>query len=106
MLPSHKNTNPYHIEGRWYRFFVESDGTAYTLTSSDIPDVELDGNFITLPVNCHVLDIKHDVHTVIGHAQTVTNRIRFNADATQSIPLPNPNVLDYAYIFAFCHFVE
>lgn len=106
MIPAHKNANPYNIDGRWYKFFVESDGVNYKLTTSDIPEAVLDGNFITLPVNCHVLNINHDVHTVAGHAQTVANRIRFNADASQSIPLPNANVLDYANIYAFCHFVD
>lgn len=99
-----KNAAPYNIEGRWYHFFIESDADAYTLTMSDIEDASIESNYLTMPEDFHIVDFIKDIHSVAGSSQTMAERIKYNSDGTQALPLPNANIFDYADIYIFGHY--
>lgn len=104
MLPAHKNANPYNIDGRWYHFFIENDAGTLKLTTSDLDGVTIESNiYLTMPDDFHIVDFIKDVHTTTGHSQTMSERIKYNTDGTQALPLPT-TVLDYVDVYIFGHF--
>lgn len=100
-----KNTNPYIIDGRWYKIFIESDSDAITVTTSDI-DVTVENSYLKFPANFHVVERQYDINSV-EHANDVSIAIdlRGFADGTQGIYLPVAAAFDYAYIYVFGHYV-
>lgn len=92
--------NPY-AKGRWYRLFVESDGTAYTITESDL-EVEISGQYVKMPENFHVLDTVYDIDAVTGGTAADMNKvIRIYNDGRQAISLPASALFDYTYVYVF-----
>lgn len=92
--------NPYS-RGRWYRAFIEADGTSYTLTSCDITDAVINGSRVKLPDGFHIVDIKYDIHSTIGTGGALAHATYIYADGTQAINLPGKDQFDYAYIYIF-----
>lgn len=93
--------NPY-AKGRWYRFFVESDGSVKTLTESDIKGAVLENNLIKLPVGNRILDVIFDINCIpSATGSMISNEVNLTAEGKQSITLPDASVFDYAYIYAF-----
>jgi len=92
---------PYDLyEGRWYKFFLESKDDEIKLTTSDIPSVELSGQYLKFPVGFHVVSVMTDFNSV--PAETVQNRIidiRFETDGRQSVFLPNAKNFDYGSLY-------
>ena len=95
--------NPYS-KGRWYRFFVESNGSAINITEKDL-EVQNSSSYLQMPEDFHVIDAKYDVHTVaggtVGNMQQV---LRVYNDGRQAISLPAVDHFDYAYIYVFGYF--
>lgn len=95
--------DPYS-NGRWYRVFIESNGTAYNITETDL-DVTVAGTILKMPENFHVMDVKYDMNTIsTGSAQSQTLQIYSASDGHQGINLPKVASFDYGYIYIFGHF--
>ena len=95
--------NPYS-KGRWYRFFVESDGSAITITEKDL-EGQISANYLQMPKDFHVIDTKYDVHTVAGgSAGNMQYVLRIYNDSSQAVELPAVDHFDYAYIYVFGYF--
>lgn len=92
--------NPYS-KGRWYRFFVESDGNEYTLTTSDIEDTTIASTYLKLPKGYHILDRIYDIN--FTGAASITDVIKSYASGEESVPLPQASGFDYGYIYVFAH---
>ena len=95
--------NPYS-KGRWYRVFLESNGTAVTATEKDL-DISFSGANIKMPANFVVVDAKYDIHTV-AHDGAVTmaiDRISY-ADGSMGIGGPAAKAFDYGYVYIFGYF--
>lgn len=100
-----RNYDPYKTNGRWYRVFLESNGTAIQITESDI-DVTLNGNYLNMPKDFHVVDRKYDINS-IEHSGTVTivPDVAGFADGTQGVITPVAKAFDWAYVYVFGYYV-
>ena len=97
--------NPYN-KGRWYRFFIESDGSDITITEADLT-VQHSTQYMQLPENFHVLDTVYDINTVSGGtAANMSFVLRTYADGRQGVILPAKDNFDYGYIYVFGYFNE
>lgn len=95
--------NPY-VKGRWYRIFIESDGTDKKIIESDI-EVTFSGNNIKMPEGFHVIDRTYDINCVEHDAATsIAMDVMSYADGTQGIVGPAAKVFDWAYIYVFGYF--
>lgn len=92
--------NPYS-KGRWYRFFIESDGTDATLTTSDIIETIIAGNYLKLPVGYHIIDRIYDFN--FTGATSITDVIKSYSSGEESVPLPTASGYDYGYVYVFAH---
>lgn len=95
--------NPYS-KGRWYRIFMESDGTTNKITDSDL-EITQSGNNLKMPEGFHVIDKKYDIHSVAHDAQvTIAADLIGYADGSQGIQGPQAKAYDWAYIHIFGYF--
>lgn len=96
--------NPFS-RGRWYRIFMESNGTKQTIVDSDI-EVSLSGSNLKLPKGFHVIDRKYDINCVEhDSAVAISMDVMGYADGTEGIAGPVPKAFDWAYIYVFGYFV-
>jgi len=95
--------NP-HAKGRWYRIFMESDGTKQTVVEDDL-GITLNGNNINAPEGFHIVDTKYDINCIehTGVASMAIDLLGY-ADGTQGIAGPIPKAFDWAYIYVFGYF--
>lgn len=95
--------NPYE-KGRWYRTFLESDGTTLKITDSDL-DVSIQGNYLKFPKDFHILDTKYDMNSIThsGNAVITIDVMSF-PDGAQGIAKPLATAIDYGYIYTFGYF--
>lgn len=95
--------NPY-AKGRWYRVFIESDGTTPTLTEDDL-GCALSNAYLQMPEDFHVVDVKYDIHSVTT-AEVKTNNmaIRLYADGKQAITIAPVTNYDWQYVYVFGYF--
>lgn len=100
-----KNFEPYKIPGRWVRFFIESTGSAYHLTNSDLDGCSISSTYLNLPAGKHAINVMIDPHLDGGTSTTATSytigSVRRNGNGTQSISLPGAALFDYAYVYAY-----
>lgn len=93
---------PHQAKGRWYRFFIESDGTKGKLTESPMKNAALTSNILKCDPNFHIVDTKLDVHFIASYTLTFT--LRYYADGSQGIPVPAAANFDYAYVYVFGYY--
>lgn len=98
-----KEEQPWIQDGRWYHFFIESDGEGYNLTTADISDAEIKTSYIFLPLGYHIVDMKYDVHSIASASSNITMMLRFDGDGRQGITLPPKAQFDYADFWIFAH---
>lgn len=92
---------PWQEKGRWYHFFVESDGSAYTLTTKDISTAAIDGSYLKLPKDFHIIDYKVDLSVDTSAAATYEKGIRLYAAGNQAVVLPDKANFDAADVWVF-----
>lgn len=92
-------------KGRWYRFFIESDGSATTLVESDLEGATETSNYLKFPLGFHIVDQKWDINAIAGgtNSNIVMSR-RHYTDGCQGLPTPAPANYDWAYIYVFGYF--
>ena len=95
--------NPFS-RGRWYRFFIESDGSDIKITSADL-EASNSNSYLQMPSDFHIMDCMYDVHTIEGGAATNMDLVlRTYADGKQAVALPPVGNFDYASIYIFGYF--
>lgn len=84
-------------KGRWYRFFVESDGTTVTLSEKDNLDASIESNKLILPKDFTVAAYFNELHTIEADEANVC-RILYDTDGLTKVELPAKN-FDHGYIY-------
>lgn len=99
---------PYVIpEGRYYKIFIESDGSDINITTSDIEDAEIETSYIQFPSDFRVLDALFDIHSTEADASTTRLRdIKLYTDGTQGINIPPAGNFDYCTIYVLGYLEE
>lgn len=92
--------NPYE-GGRWYKFFIESDGTTVTLTSSDIPGATAGAN-LTLPYGYAICQRHFEIHSEDVAVEGPCDWLYIAADGKQFVTLPAASNYDYMTVYLFC----
>ena len=96
--------DPYSY-GRWYKFFVESDGTASSITTSDIEGAEISGTYIKTVAGFHILDTIYDITAETGGtASQVQKGVKIYNDGIQAFAIPAVDVYTSATIYVFGYF--
>lgn len=95
-------------EGRWYRIFVESDGTTLTVTESDIDGVTFGGDnaSVLIPEGFIPMFCMEDFNytTAVGAARNMGS-IATRTSATQYyITMPRVDMFDWGYIYVFGYY--
>lgn len=93
--------------GDWYKFFVESTGDKYKLTTKDLEGVTIKGNFLAFPLDFHIVDVLIDVNPVPLSSNDpidFNHSIRVVSTGHLAVPLPDKDCFDWADIFIFGYF--
>lgn len=80
-------------KGRWYKFFIESDGTEFTLTDSDIGGVSIDSilsdkNALSLPLGYKILSVVPILNSIEGNELESIVNIVVTSTGQQAYLLP------------------
>lgn len=94
---------PNQKKGRWYKAFIESDGTDYTLTTCDLSDATITSKVLVLPEGIRHTEVHVDIHVDAAAAFTYTPQFKGYAAGTQGITLPDADQFDYMtmWFYAF-----
>lgn len=90
-------------KGRWYRFFVESDGTTVTLSEKNNLDASIENNKLILPKYFTVEACFNELHCIEVAEANVSSylledsRIVYDTDGLTKVELPSKN-FDHGYI--------
>lgn len=98
-----KTDVPWMAKGRWYKLFVESNGSTHKLVKSEIEEATCSGGKIYFPHDLNIVETLFDVHNVefdsgtasFGHTQTLMS------NGSTYITLPTAKAYDYAYIYVW-----
>lgn len=99
-------TPDFYKRGRWYRAFLECDGSKMKLTSADTDaDFIISGRTIAMSSDDFVMtDYKVELHGTSGSTnQTNTCTRALTDDGCQGIYMPAFNSWDWAYIYVFAY---
>lgn len=102
-LENKRNTEPYDIPGRWYKFFIESTGSTIKLTQCDLDDSTISGTTLKFPDGFRAIDYKIDIHTITESTVTYNAAYKFMTGGIQACSLPPASSFDYmtAYIYGY-----
>lgn len=96
-------TAPWMAKGRWYQVFIESDGSSYSVTHSDLPvTVSAGSSTVYLPSHYRILDYKVDINQTADSVLTFKQSMKLDNDK-QGVIIPGVATFDYltAWIFAY-----
>lgn len=97
---------PYSV-GRWHRFFIESSGSAITLSNSDIEGAAIENNALVLPEGYRVMDVVTDINSIASDSGDTTHGYKvITGDGRQGYFLPNTESFDYGFIYVFARKVS
>lgn len=96
--------DPRYSKGRWYRIFVESDGTNYVLHENPIA-LEFSANHLKLKKGFHVVNYGHD-YAFITTENTVSidDGLYLYADGNVALNVAKANTFSSAYLYVFGYF--
>ena len=95
---------PYLSKGRWYHFFIESDGSNYTLTNSDLTDTIISSSALKFPKGFIPVDNKMAVHNTAVSAETLSLSLKIFTNEQQGIAIPKAQSFDYMDVWVFGYF--
>lgn len=96
---------PAYSKGRWYEFFIESDGGNYKLTTKDLEDAYITGTNIAMPQNFHIVDFLTDINPIdMASASNYNDTLHFFADSRQGVVLPAVGKFDWMRVYVFGYF--
>ena len=96
--------DPRYNKGRWYRIFIESDGTNYVLHENPIV-LEFSANHLKLKEKFHVVNYEHDyTFTTIENAVSIDDGLYLYADGSVALNVAKANTFSSAYLYVFGYF--
>ena len=98
---------PYKLKGRWYKFFVESNGENLTLTTSDLKGVVISSRTLKFPEKFRVLHAMFDFNTEGGTATSALNLdliIKRYGNGQQGVNIGEPTAYDYGTIYVYGYY--
>ena len=96
--------DPRYSKGRWYRIFVESNGTDYVLHDNQIA-TEFSSNHLKLKEKFHVVNYGHDyAFTSTESAINIDSGLYLYADGTVALNVAKANTFSSAYLYVFGYF--
>lgn len=96
--------DPRYNKGRWYRIFVESDGTNYVLHENPIT-TEFSSNHLKLKKNFHVVNYDHDyTFTTTESAMPIDDGLQLYADGSIALNVAKAGTFSSAYLYVFGYF--
>lgn len=96
--------DPRYNKGRWYRIFVESDGTNYVLHENPIA-LEFSANHLKLKEKFHVVNYEHDyVFATTENAVSIDDGLYLYADGSIALNVAKANTFSSAYLYVFGYF--
>lgn len=96
--------DPRYNKGRWYRIFVESDGTNYVLHENPIA-LEFSSNHLKLKEKFHVVNYGHDyVFTTTKNGVSIDDGLYLYADGSIALNVAKANTFTSAYLYVFGYF--
>lgn len=95
-------------EGRWYRIFIESDGTAPVITESDISDCVISDGTLRFPDEFHPIEILTDIHllTDVSTTPKATGTINISTTSHVYTNIPLKDAFDWVYLYVFGYFTH
>lgn len=97
---------PWQEQGRWYHFFVESTGTAISITDKDIADASMNGAVLQFPEHFRALNWVVDHDNDAGSAADFNYKKKLYTDGTVGIYLPTASQFTAAHVFVFGYYDE
>lgn len=94
---------PFQARGRWYKFFIESDGIDYKITQSDLEGTDIVTTYLRLPSGYHVLQVIGDVHSIEDGSASNAFVPRFFQNDRQGCMLPAKNTFDAMTVYVFAY---
>lgn len=95
------NIAPWQEKGRWYHAFVESNGSAASLTFSDLDSVTASGTSLTMPADFHVISYEFADLDLAASKTLAKNVCKTSAAGKEFIVLPSAADYTYADIWFF-----
>lgn len=96
--------DPRYNKGRWYRIFVESDGTNYVLHENPIA-LEFSENHLKLKEKFHVVHYGHNyTFTTTKNAVSIDDGLYLYADGSIALNVAKANTFSSAYLYVFGYF--
>lgn len=96
---------PWQHKGRWYKIFLESDGTNITQTTSDIDGSVVSNTAITLPAGFTPVSYEIDAHIDITGAQSsISKKVTYTTSGKTTLAIMGPTVFDYANVYVYGYF--
>lgn len=92
---------PWMEQGRWYHAFVESDGSACSLTFTDLDGVTASGTSLTVPKDFHIIDYTFADVDLAASKSLAKNICKTSASGKEFIVLPSAADYTYADIWFF-----
>lgn len=107
MFKVENKITPWQEKGRWYHVFVESDGSAATVSDHDegfTPTVST--VTLTMPAKFMVIDYVVAAHNDASSSSSFTKLVKFNSSNVMTVNLPAVAAYDYADVWIFGHYYE
>lgn len=95
---------PWQKKGRWYEFFVESNGTEISLTRSSLEGADIATTYLNFPTGFHVVDFVIDNDSDATSATDYSKNKRLLTSNRQGIKFPAAGNFTYAYVYVFGYF--
>lgn len=96
--------DPRYNKGRWYRIFIESNGTDYMLHNNQIT-TEFSSNHLRLKEGFHVVNYSSDYKfTSTENAVSIDDGLYLYADGTVALNVAKANTFSSAYLYVFGYF--
>lgn len=88
---------PYAKGARWYKFFIEVDGSNYKITTKD-RDCSISGTSLKIP-GIEIIDFICKIHNTTPSVITYDKTFRLFADGSHGVNMPATTCTDYFTIW-------
>lgn len=87
--------------GKTYKVFLETDDRSVQITTTDIPEVDIEGGYLTLPAGFIVTDVNAVYHltSTSSDASLTVNNLRMFKEGNYGVGLAGTNHWDYADLY-------
>lgn len=97
---------PWQEKGRWYRAFIESDGSKIKLTHSDLEECTVSGTNFVLPAGYSLVDVKYTDVDLAASKTIATYGKEVTAAYRDYLRVPSAADFTYCEVWFFAYFKE